>query len=332
MRAPDERWSNWKTDTTIRREFIGGSDVAGILGISKYDTPADVWRNKIGGGGEFVGNRFTDWGTRLEASIIQWFADNNPSLNVEATSATWRHESIPFLAASPDAIVTGDRRGLMVLEAKNVGEYAAAEWVDGISGPNGYIAQVKHNASVIGAVGGWLVGLVGGNDIRVVEVMLDEADTKDTELRLEEFWRHVVALTTPDVDPAHPKAFAEFAATRVEAPGVEITLTGEAEKAWHDRDDMKRVIKNAESQIAEYDAIIAKALQGADAGLVDGRKVVSWKQTRRFDPDLVDPDLRERYATPTFDSKAFKAERPDEYEAAMAVKSTGLHYQPRRTT
>ena len=58
-----------------RQAGIGGSDVAPILGISKWRTPLDVYNDKTSDIFEEEDNSSMIWGRRLEPVIRQAYAD-----------------------------------------------------------------------------------------------------------------------------------------------------------------------------------------------------------------------------------------------------------------
>lgn len=106
--TPDElaqgtaEWLDW------RRDKIGGSDVAAILGWSPYSTPRDVWASKLQGT-EATQNNAMSRGTYLEPSILAWYAENVAPITpgVLAVRDGWK-------AGSTDAQASG-----VIVEAKS---------------------------------------------------------------------------------------------------------------------------------------------------------------------------------------------------------------------
>lgn len=133
------------TDVTKnRRKFIGGSEVAAILGLNRYQTPYEVWDSKKNGNNPFTGNQFTEWGTKLEPVIV----DNCAKIHgVEITNRNDRYysDSVRFLGCHPDgiAIINGVKT---LIEAKTVGSNAYKHWSNEL--PLEYYCQVQHNMFV----------------------------------------------------------------------------------------------------------------------------------------------------------------------------------------
>ena len=60
----------------MRSNYIGGSDVAAILGLSKYLTPYEVWESKVNGSRQ-DDNPAMLWGRLLEPVVIKHFENTN---------------------------------------------------------------------------------------------------------------------------------------------------------------------------------------------------------------------------------------------------------------
>ena len=128
----------------MKRNFIGGSDVAAILGLSRYRTPYEVWDEKKNGNNPFTGNQFTEWGTRLEPIIIQKFQDDN-EVEVFDNNKKFIHPDYPFLGCHPDGLFK--KKGeTKLLEVKTVGSNAYKHWGNDL--PLEYYCQVQHNMMV----------------------------------------------------------------------------------------------------------------------------------------------------------------------------------------
>jgi phage-type endonuclease len=60
-----------------RQTGIGGSDVAPILGISKWTTPLDVYNEKVADTPTEKDSDPMEWGRRLEPVIRQAYAESD---------------------------------------------------------------------------------------------------------------------------------------------------------------------------------------------------------------------------------------------------------------
>ena len=90
----------------LRQIGIGGSDVAALLGISKWRTPLDVYRSKVEEPEE-VDNASMEWGRRLEPVIRQKYADT-VGMMVQVPEVMFRHPLHPYTQALLSAIPIPD--------------------------------------------------------------------------------------------------------------------------------------------------------------------------------------------------------------------------------
>lgn len=93
----------------IRKNLITATNVAGIIGSSKYDKRSDLLKKKLGMGKAFVSNFATEHGKCYEDVAIQMY-ERRKNVKIHEFGLL-KHEKINFLGASPDGI-TDD--GIMV--------------------------------------------------------------------------------------------------------------------------------------------------------------------------------------------------------------------------
>jgi putative phage-type endonuclease len=206
-----------------RGTYLGGSDVASILGLSPYPdcTPGNVWAEKVRGL-ERLGagdpqldpemeNRFTKWGKRLERVVIDEYEDQ---MGVKVPRPGWtlfRHPDHPFIAGTLDGDDTIFPSGdVKIVEAKTTDgwtQYRTQMW--GPSGsdevPEWYYVQAMQYLIVKRALGSKatmcdFAVLIGGNDFRILHVRFDEELAQEMIQRQIEFWRLVETRTPPQFD------------------------------------------------------------------------------------------------------------------------------------
>lgn len=105
----------------LRRRGIGGSDVAAILGLSKWHSPLDVYRDKIGEGADQPDSPAMEWGRRLEPVIREKYAEAT-GLAVEKPDLMLISGDHPYMVADLDGICSDGRS----LYADDDGELAEA--------------------------------------------------------------------------------------------------------------------------------------------------------------------------------------------------------------
>lgn len=93
-----------------RSKGIGGSDAAAVLGQSRYKTPLDVYKDKIGEGDSFNGNLSTALGDYLETFIMDMYADQKGiELEKPASSLEVVHKDYPWMRCNLD-FMSKDRK------------------------------------------------------------------------------------------------------------------------------------------------------------------------------------------------------------------------------
>lgn len=138
MEQGSQAWHEW------RKQGIGASEMAAIMGLSPYSTPMKVWKEKLGLAEAFEGNFATERGSELEAKAraryeLKSMNDFPPALAV--------HPKYEFLRASLDGI-SDDKK--TILEIKVPGKETHENAKLGIV-PDHYMIQIQMQLLVTGA-------------------------------------------------------------------------------------------------------------------------------------------------------------------------------------
>lgn len=179
-----------------RKDGLGASDSAIIMGYSSYKTPYQLYLEKVG----IVTNDEEEteqqyWGNALEPLIIKRFAQEN---GVDVTFPdTIYHPDYPFIFANLDGWIESENA---VVEAKCANSFQRKEWdvntADGI--PIGYLIQIAKQVAVTNATRGYCAVLIGGNEYMQ---FVYERDKALEELIIQsdcQFWFNVQNKIEPD--------------------------------------------------------------------------------------------------------------------------------------
>jgi len=281
-----------------RQHSIGSSDAAAATGLSPYATPLDLYLEKVGEREPFEGNVATTWGERLEAVIGDAYAEETGETVILAPP-TLTHPERPWMTATLDRLVEGKPR---ILEIKNTGQYMADEW-----GPSGttirdaaevgvipvqHLAQTHHQMVVANLPEADVVVLIGGRDLRIYHVELDERFAEVLVREEERFWKEHVL---PRIPPP-PITVDDLETLFALDDGTAEVATLEQIQAVADLKDVKASIKDLETRRGEIE-IIVKGACGAASVLTDpeGTPLATWKAQTRA----------------TFDAKRLLADHPD---------------------
>ena len=156
-----------ETDGLSREEWlryrklgIGGSDVASLLGISKWKSEIELWLDKTNQTNESpVENEAMQWGTIMEPIIRNHFAKVTGKAVVEL-KAMLQHPEYPFMLADVDGITVDDVGNPAILEIKTASEFKRSEWEEDV--PAYYQTQIQHYLCVTGIRKAYCAVLIGG--------------------------------------------------------------------------------------------------------------------------------------------------------------------------
>lgn len=271
-----------------RQTGIGGSDVAAILGLSKWKTPLDVYNAKIAENPVEESNASIEWGNRLEPVIRQKYADVT-GIPVTIPNTTFRHPEHPFMIANVDGLLPDGS----VLEIKTA--RSGADWgeegTDEI--PEYYLTQVQHYMAVTGAKMCDVAVLIGASDFRIYHV---DFDPEIAAMLIEEekaFWQRVI-----DRNPPAPRTYAEASAAFPRSKAQAVEASDEILHEAIELESVNRQIDELKERKEELQGLITSFMGESDTLATAGRTIATWKTSK--------PRV-------TFDSATFKAKHPDLY-------------------
>jgi putative phage-type endonuclease len=280
-----------------RLGYIGASDAPGVLGLSRYTTPLEVWAMKAG---QIAPKDLSEelpiiLGHRFEEVVAELFTKKTGK-KVRRVNETFYHKKHPFLAANIDRRVVGEDT---LLEAKFISPWRAKEFVDDEVPPE-YFIQVQQSLSVTGYKRGYLAVLIGNQDFIVKLVERDDALIDSMTPKLVHFWQtYVVPKLMPSMVTAEDNdiLYSLFPAPK---EGSEIVLG----------DDVDALVESRNALYADslqIEALLEKAENEIKLRLGDNRtgktpnNVITWN-----------PQSRK-----TVDGKRLLAELPEVYAKYM---------------
>lgn len=178
-----------------RKNGIGASESAAILGLSPWEGPLDVYLLKTGQI-EKPDSPDMKRGRMLEGALRDWFADEHPEFEIRH-AATSRHTDLDFVFATPDGILALNGFDCATLELKaprSTSDHWGPEGSDEI--PAYYLPQVMQQMACTGMresrVGALLRGL-----FQTYIVKWDQGFWDDMATVLEDFWKNNVLKRQP---------------------------------------------------------------------------------------------------------------------------------------
>lgn len=236
-----------------RKKGIGSSDIPAILGLVPWSGPIDVWLTKTGRSEPFSSTQ-TNIGNRLEEPIADMVADSR-DIEIERWQETIQHCDHEIALATPDFAIVDGTLMMGLLEVKNVGHRVLSHWETDC--PDYVAAQVQWQLEITGLDLGIVGALLGGRDMRIVDLERDQELGADMLQIAEDFWRdHVVADVAPPIDGSNSareylkKRFAKHGGEIVKAPAEATDWAAQYLAATRDEKDARARKALAHNQLA----------------------------------------------------------------------------------
>ena len=178
----------------LRRQGIGGSDAAAILGLNPYTSPLAVYADKRGLSDDAPDTETLRQGRDFEAYVADRFAEETGQ-RVRRCNQILQHPDRPWMLANVDRLVVGERAGL---ECKCVGIGNKVDFEGGAVPPTFYW-QCMHYLAVTGLDRWYLAVLPLGRWVAPYTFEIERNETQIDELtaREEAFWRENVLAGVP---------------------------------------------------------------------------------------------------------------------------------------
>lgn len=298
---------------TARRTGIGGSDVAAVLGISRYAGPTRVFYDKLGVLPD-EDNAKMEWGRRHEDAIRQKFADEHPELHVCDGPGLVAHPARRWQLATVDGLICDPTSGepVEIFEAKTATPHGKdSEWGDEATDevPLPYVCQCTWYMDVFGLRRARLAVLINGWDYREYVIDYDPELARKLRAHASVFWHSNVLPQTPPAADGLESTAEVLAAQHNPAPKSTAELGSDA-LGWAriygnaHRDELAAKTRKAEAGNHLRAAFLAAG--SPYEGQAGGRKVASFSKKPGgiefvFDLDRFvaeQPDLHTKYLIP----------------------------------
>lgn len=182
-----------------RKTGIGGSDVAAILGISRFKTAFDVWL-RLTGREEEQENKidfkklYLYLGNKDEATVAELY-EIATGKKLRKINKTLRDNKQPWLIGNIDRKIIGEDK---ILECKTAHEYAEGWGKSGTDHiPDEYIVQVQHYLALTGYKEADLAALFGRRDFRIYHLKKDDSVIDWMHEKVNYFWHEHVLTDMP---------------------------------------------------------------------------------------------------------------------------------------
>lgn len=290
----------------VRRNGLGGSDVAAIMGYNPYKSAYALWAEKTGQveQEDLSDNEYVYWGTKNEPNIADRFEEVTGKK--VRRCGTLQDEEYPYFHANVDRLIVGENAGL---EIKTAGLTKSAAWKDD-EVPDDYYCQCQWYMGVTGAEKWYIAVLIGGNKMIWKEIARNDDFIAEMRETCRHFWcENIIGIKAPEVD-GNEATTETLKKQYPEADEVEVMLPSMAAgllETWDNLKAQEKAIAEAKTEVQNQ---LMQLMGTAKKGCF-GDRTVSWSnQAGRV----------------SIDSKRLKAEHPEIYAAYSKVGAASRRF------
>jgi putative phage-type endonuclease len=273
-----------------RRNSIGASEAAAVLGLSKWQTPLSVYNSKMGAPNNF--DPELSYVTHASEAVVHgWIEEFHPEWGTLEPGFMGRSTTAPYLHASFDRILVEPDGTRIPLQIKTGHQNAKASWDNGV--PTEYQVQEQVEMFVLGAQRARLVVMHGGRSFAWYDIPRDDVFIEEFLLpSVMEFWADNVFAQIP------PEPLTTAEATELWPGNPELSIEGEEPlfELWGAFGLLQAEKVAIDEQLEEIKLQLQKAMQEATELTYQGQTLFTWKP---------------RKGSTRFDDKRFKADHPD---------------------
>lgn len=282
-----------------RMKYIGGSDIAAVIGVSPWRTPYDLWLDKSRPRQDGPARprdpkaRGVRWEAVVAEMLVERLEEDGHTVEIVASNRRYKDADLPFLAAEIDFEIRLDGEDEITnVELKTVHPFKLKRdgWGDSGSDqmPTHYTAQVAHGLGVTRRRQGMLAALFGADELRVYPVVPEPHVIEYLRNRALQFWaNNVLAGVAPapinlhDLAAMYPRELEGGEPLLADANLTELALRMRA---------IEREIKAREAEAEAIEFQIKRAMKDAVAlVLPNGKTAAEWKlrEGKALDHDLL---------------------------------------------
>lgn len=257
-----------------RRQGIGGSDAATIVGLNPYNSRFGLYADKKGLLEEIQDNEAMRQGRDFEEYVAKRFEEATGK-KVRRRNYMFRSAEHPFMLADIDREIVGENAGL---ECKTTSAFSKFDFENGEI-PLTYYVQMMHYMSVMDYDRMYLAVVVLGKRFYHFVIERDNDEIESLITAEKNFWgNNVLQDIPPELDGSEATADALKKIYPMETDSNnEVYITEELMDRYT---EVKKISDNAKYQLDSIKAEIQKILGNCGIGKSDEYKV-TWKSQQR---------------------------------------------------
>lgn len=311
------------------RKTITASKAPAILGVSKYETPADIHLAMNGIRkeepiDEVTQERF-DWGHDAEDSLCKFWARHHDGVTLSDGEIAYKDEDLDFPnQVLLDRVATFPGGRQIILECKTSNDHQ--KWgAEGDPLPIDVFTQVFTQMGISGIYEAVVIVQVGSTIPRFYDLKLDVDLWEDMALALKKFWHSTEEAKAPPIPQELIDSIAAITTPQIEEDVLEVPVEAVS--------DYLAVCAEIEELVAQKEKLESEALtplMGTHRQLkVDGYVLASYSRKfakkeieEAFAEQLKDDRLYEVVVQKRLKPELVKAHYPTMYEAGCTPRAS----------
>lgn len=293
-----------------RKDGIGASEVATIVGLNPWETPYQLWRRKIGLDAPKQENFAMRAGHYLEDAVAQFWADEtgNEIIKASVDDFMFIDEKKPYLRVSPDRTYwleglpkNDDNKG--ILECKTTQKIIDADDL-----PKHWFVQVQMNLGVAGYQHGSLAWLTQGREFGYKDLAFVPDFYSWLVEEVDKFW---IDNIQGKKEPTAANVQDILLKYNTHTDGKVVEVGDEIFTAYKDLKLIKEELNALEERKTELEEKIKFGFGDAEAISYGGQTLATWKAPKpsnKFDAKaftVAYPDLAKEFTTQTQGARRF---------------------------
>ena len=284
-----------------RHLYIGGSDIAKVMGLSRWGTPLSLWAEKTGKipPKDLSNVEAVELGNDLEDFVANKFSQKTGKA-VRRSPKVYQHPQYPYMVAHIDRLVTGTDE---LLECKTCSFFKKEEW-EGEEIPQEYILQVIWYLGITGRKRGWIAVLIGGQSFKYKKIDFDSELFDKMVDAAKDFWQHVQDDTPVDIVASDDETLKDLYSNHSEVMIDLIPTDAQTKQACEVLEErvaylqeIKMHIKQLQDEQKEIETSVKDIIKD-NLGIKTPKYIITWKNQ----------------TTTKFDTVKLRQERPETFE------------------
>jgi putative phage-type endonuclease len=253
----------------LRRQGLGASDMAAVMGVSPYKTPYQLWAEKTGMTPEQKVGDAARRGVILEDAVGQYY-EQERGVKLRKSNGIVRLKKHPRIMASLDRTIVGETKGIVEIKTS-----ASPRWSMWPVPPEVMI-QVHVQMGIVGAEWCDVVALLGGLVFKIERVEFDAQLWAEIQRSAMLFLEAIDTKTPPQLEALDAQAYA--IATPQESDEF-VEADSSLENVYRQLREVNAELHFLEEKKGSLEIILKEAI-GNKAGLAGAGWTVYWKQAR----------------------------------------------------